>query len=351
MERSSHRQANSKQASIKDVARLANVSIATVSRCLNHPERVKEATRQRVLQAIEETGYSPNTLAQSFRRGKTQIIMVVLPSVGDPFFGEVMAGIRSVAVRYGYSLLINEAPFHSLSPDEIGSMIVSRRADGIILLASMSPYGTEILSERSQRALPIVIGCETISAELASYPSIHIDNIKAATEATSHLLQLGHRRIAFITGSHDSLLTRDREKGYRQAMQASGVEVLNEWIVEGQMTLAGAAEATRSLLGLEPPPTAIFCANDQMAMACIHEIRSAGLDVPQHVSVVGFDDIPHAAVMQPALTTIAQPAESIGRRVMERMLEEIEHGRSGTSGSEIVAHELVVRSSTGPPAD
>ena len=197
--------------SIKDVARIAGVSIATVSRCINEPERVREQTRSRVQDAIRKTGYSPNTLAQSFRRGKTHVIMVVLPSVGDPFFTSVMRGIRSVASEHGYSLLINETQFNTMTEDEIGAMVVSRMADGIVLLASMSPFGTRILSSRSQRALPIVIACETVSPELTSFPGVHIDNVSAARDATDYLLSFGHRKIAFISGQEQTLLTKHRE--------------------------------------------------------------------------------------------------------------------------------------------
>ena len=258
--------------SIKDVARLAGVSIATVSRCLNTPDQVREPTREKVRKAIHQTGYSPNTLAQSFRRGKTHIIMIVLPSVGDPFFTDVMRGIRTVARKRGYSLLINETQFNTMTEDEIGAMLVSRQVDGIALLASMSPFGTQVLSAHSRRALPIVIGCETLSPELSQFPSIHIDNRSAADEATKYLIDQGHRRIAFVSGAADSLLTKDREEGYRLAMKRANIEIQEGWVAEGKMTIEGALEATHKLLNLSPRPTDIFCANDEMAIACMHGI-------------------------------------------------------------------------------
>ena len=337
------------QASIKDVAQIAGVSIATVSRCLNDPERVRPQTRARVLEAVRETGYSPNTLAQSFRRGKTQVIMVVLPSVGDPFFTEVMAGIREVATENNYSILINETQFNTLNADEIGAIVVSRQADGIALLASMSPFGTRVLSASSQRALPVVIGCETISDELAAYPGIHIDNVAAAREATTYLLELGHERIAFIYGEHKTLLTQDRENGYREAMTVANKVIDSGWVVEGQLTLEGAASATRRLLAHPKRPTAIFCANDEMAMGCLHAVKAAGLTVPDDISVIGFDDNRYAKVLDPPLTTVRQPARLIGERVMRRLLEEIEFGRSSDARTEIVPHELVIRESAAPP--
>jgi LacI family repressor for deo operon, udp, cdd, tsx, nupC, and nupG len=339
------------QVSIKDVARIAGVSIATVSRCINKPDSVTEKTRVRVQAAITKTGYSPNTLAQSFRRGKTNVIMVVLPSIGDPFFTEVMKGMRSVADELGYSILINDTQFNTMTADEIGAMVVSRQADGIVLLAAMSPFGTEVLSSKSHRALPIVIGCETISSELAAFPSVHIDNIAAAFEATSHLINAGHRRIGFIKGPEQSLLTLDREQGYRSAMQAAGFAPVEDWIVDGNLTIDGAIGATRKLLKLAPRPTAIFCANDEMAMGCYHEIRSSGMQIPRDVSVVGFDDVRYAAVMDPPLTTVLQPAGEIGRRVMYRLFREIEHGRSHDGDPEIVPHQLIIRQSVSHPPD
>jgi len=338
------------RASIKDVARLAGVSIATVSRCINTPDRVKEITRDRVEKAIRETGYSPNTLAQSFRRGKTHIIMIVLPSVGDPFFTGVMRGIREVASGNAYSLLINETQFNTMTEDEIGAMVASRLADGIVLLASLSPFGTRILSAKSQRALPIVIGCETISEELNDFPSVHIDNAAAASEATEYLIGIGHRNIAFISGQKDSLLTRDRENGYRTAMKKAGITVQENWVTVGNLSVEGAREATRKLVRLPQEPSAIFCANDEMAMGCMHELKSAGLAVPEDVSVMGFDDTRYAAILDPPLTTVSQPAEEIGRRVMQRLLQEIENGRSkGNAHPEIVPHKLIIRDSAAPP--
>ena len=335
--------------SIKDVARLAGVSIATVSRAVNEPDRVRSETRQRVQDAIRQTGYSPNSLARNFRRGRTQVIMVVLPSVGDPFFTDVMRGVRAVAAREGYSLLINETQFNTLTADEIGAMVVSRQADGIILLASLSPFGTRVLSAESRRALPMVIGCETIAPELSEIPGVHIDNVAAAREATAYLQDLGHRRIAFMYGEHETLLTADREAGYRQAMEAAGLPVNSDWIVEGQLSIEGAIAATSRLLYLPKRPTAIFCANDEMAMGCVHALKAAGLAVPRDISVVGFDDTRYARITDPPLTTVRQPTRLIGERVMERLLQEIDSERTAETGTETLPHELVIRGSAAPP--
>ena len=337
--------------SIKEVAKLAGVSIATVSRCLNSPEKVTAKTREKVEDAIGRTGYHPNTLARSFRRGRTNMVVVVLPSIGTPFFADVMQGIRAAARASGYSILIDETDGNTITADEIGAMVVSKQADGIILLASLSPFGTEVVSAKDQRTLPIVIGCETISPELTHLPAVHIDNVAAAADATNHLIDNGHRRIGMIAGLETSLLTKDRELGYRHAMQDAGLTVEEGWVVDGQLTIAGARKATRGLLGHEHAPTAIFCANDEMAIACMHEIKAAGLDVPADISVIGFDDISYAEIVDPPLTTISQPASEIGERVMYRLVREIEDGRQSGGDADIVPHELVIRKSVAPPPD
>jgi LacI family repressor for deo operon, udp, cdd, tsx, nupC, and nupG len=195
----------------------------------------------------------------------------------------------------------------------------------------------------------MVIGCETVSADLAAYPSVHIDNVAAAREATQYLISQGHRRIAFIYGQEESLLTKDREDGYRAAMQEAGLPIESGWVLEGKLTIEGAISATRRLLKHRQRPTAIFCANDEMAMGCMHELRRAGLRIPADMSVVGFDDTRYAEIQSPPLTTVRQPAEEIGERVIHRLLREIEEGKSHGPEAEIVPHRLIIRQSAAPP--
>ena len=336
--------------SIFEVARLADVSIASVSRTINYPEQVTEKTRLKVLDAIQKTGYSPNTLAQNFRRGRTNVVMVVLPSVGVQFFGAVMDGIQAAAKSKGYSVIIEETQMNTLTSDEIGALLVSNQTDGVILLASVSPFGTEIPLATSKRRLPIVIGCETVSPELTDFPSVHIDNVAAAEEATNYLISQGHKRIAMISGQESSLLMKDRELGYRTAMQQAQLPISDGWVVEGDLTIPGTRTATRNLMHHDNRPTAIFCANDETAIACIHEVKSAGLRVPADISIVGFDDIPYAEIIDPPLTTIHQPAEEIGERVMYRLCRRINAGNGQNSEPEIVPHKLVIRQSVAKPA-
>jgi len=333
---------------IKDVARVAGVSIATVSRCINSPAQVRPKTREKVMAAVQETGYAPNKIAQSFRSGRTHVIMVVLPSVGDPFFTEVMTGVRAAAQAAGYSILINETQFNTMTDKEIGALIVSKQVDGIILLASMSPFGRKVLSAHSKRAIPFVVGCEKVSDDLVEFPSIHIDNLAAAEEATNLLIGLGHERIAFMSGDPSSLLTHDREAGYRKAMTDAALNVPEQYTVHGYLTIDGAKRAANKLLNEPVRPTAMFCANDEMAIGTLHCIRQAGLRVPEDISVVGFDDTRYAEVAMPPLTTISQPAAKIGKRTVERLVEAIEGVGTRAASPELLPHKLIIRQSVGP---
>jgi LacI family repressor for deo operon, udp, cdd, tsx, nupC, and nupG len=330
---------------ISSVAELAGVSIATVSRCVNDPDRVNAKTRARVQKAIARLGYSPNTLAQNFRRGRTNIVMVVMPHAGCPFLSEVLAGVRE-GIGGRYSLVIAEARHRSY--EEFGAMMVSRQVDGMILLATMPPFGANLDQISPMRRLPVVLGCEPISSEMAALPSVHIDNFAAAHEATRHLIGLGHRRIAFVSGPEGSLVTRDRERGFRAAMAESGLAVEEDWICAAPLSTEGGAAAAVELLCCEPRPTAAFCANDEMALGAMHVFQRAGLRIPEDISVMGFDDTRYAAIAAPPLTTIAQPAHEIGRRVAARMIGEIEGKPASGPQSEMLGHRLVVRQSTGP---
>lgn len=326
---------------ISSVAALAGVSIATVSRCVNDPDRVNVKTRARVQKAIAKLGYSPNTLAQNFRRGRTNMIMVVMPQVGCPFLSEVLAGVRE-GIGGRYSLVIAEAKYRSY--EEFGAMMVSRQVDGMILLATMPPFGADL---DQIRRLPVVLGCEPVSDEMAGLPSVHIDNFAAAREATSHLIGLGHRRIAFVSGPAGSLVTRDRERGFRAAMGESGLDVGEDQLCSAPLSTGGGAAAAEQLLGNDTRPTAVFCANDEMALGAMHVFQRAGLKIPEDISVMGFDDTRYAAIASPPLSTIAQPANEIGQRVAARMIAEIE-GTASDGNRTLLEHRLIVRQSTGP---
>lgn len=337
-----------KGATIRDVAELAGVSVATVSRYLNHPERIKKHTRLKVQQAILDAGYIPNVLARNFRMGSTNTIIVAIRKLGDPFMGPVMQGIRNVADAHHYSILVAETHADEMKKPHFNPVSLFKQVDGMLLLGSISPLGADVLSAQRREPLPIVIAFETISDELADYPSVRIDNVAAAKEAVEYLVSIGHTDIALIAGIKESLQTKDREIGYARGMQEAGLLIEAGWIEEGHMTANGGIEAARKLLNHHRPPTAIFCINDEMAIGALHEIKAMGLSVPSDISLVGFDDVRYAGIIDPPLTTIAQPKEEIGKRAMYKLISEID-GKAPASGKnihEVIPHKLIVRRST-----
>lgn len=335
--------------SIKDVAKMAGVSIATVSRYVNKPDQVHTKSARRVAQAIEATGYSPNNLARNFRIGKTHKIMVVVPSIGLPFFEPILRGIRRIADSVGYHILVMETDYNHHKYDNFSKMIMTKQTDGIILLSTLSPFENTSLNADESRP-PIILGLENVSQNLENFPCVRIDNTLAGREATEFLINMGHKKIGFMYGKpdEDCAITKPREAGFRQAMANANLNVNEDWIVDGQLNLRGGRQGARQILALAEKPTAIFCANDDMALGALHEIKQSGLRIPEDISVMGFDDICFAEISDPPLTTVAQPAQEIGERSMQRLLMAIK-GDEASINTEVIPHKLVVRKSVAPP--
>lgn len=334
--------------SLKDVARLAGVSVGTVSRYLNEPDRVQEKTREKIRPAIEQLNYSPNSLARSLRRGKTGLVMVLVWDIGDPYYGDLIHGAMRVAEVNGFAVHVKEVHAIHPNPADINDIVLSRAADGVILLGGPAPFDLSNNFLNRPEHPPVVVGGEVVTGTLQHLPSVRIDNVAAAEELTRYLTGLGHRRIGFMAGEEGSRLMDDREAGFRKALSALGIAPPRELFVFGDLVIEGARRATRKLMSLSEPPTAIVCANDEMAIGAMGEARALGLAVPRDLSIVGFDDIRYAEVMEPPLTTVAQPAAVIGERCFYRLLRAMADPES-ERGVHIVPHKLVIRGSAAAP--
>ena len=321
--------------SIKEVAGLAGVSIATVSRCINKPEKVSEQTRLKVLDAIQKTGYTPNALAQRFRSGKTNQILVAVPSIGDPFFTKVMRGVRSAANALGYSIVIRETRLGMMPAEEINATLESKQADGLVLLNNMTYVARRLNGTNLPYEQP---------------PAVHIDNSAAAREMTEFLITEGHERIGMISGKKKPSFI-ERERGFRDTMRDAKLKISRSWVVDSENSIDGAREAARKLLKCRQRPTAVFCVSDELAIGCMHEFQVAGLRVPEDISVVGFDDIRYAEVTNPPLTTMRQPAEEMGARIVQKLCAAIHNKSSNGQDSEVVSHQLVSRGSVARQKD
>jgi LacI family repressor for deo operon, udp, cdd, tsx, nupC, and nupG len=328
--------------SIKDVAAAARVSVATVSRTLQYPDVVAEATRKRVHEAIRQLRYTPNAQARNLRTSMTRLVIALVPDIANPFYSEVIRGIEQVAHENRYSILLGDTQ-NSIDREQIyAELIASRQADGLITLIAHIP------KLHIEGRLPVVNACDCVADR--SISTVSVDNVAAATTAEKHLLTLGHRHIAFIAGPTPSPISSDRQRGYELAIQ-QGVGTLDRTLMTaGDYSVESGIRAVEHLYAKKLKFSAIFCSNDEMAIGAIRGIKASGRRIPEDVSVIGFDDIRFARYTDPPLTTISQPKNELGREAMS-MLIEILRGTDTPTLKRVLAADLIVRNSTAPPQD
>lgn len=331
---------------IKELAKIAGVSTASVSRALSNPDRVSTEMREKVQAAAKEMGYRPNKLGASLRTSKTGNIIVIIPDISDTFNSGVIRSLERTAAERGYSVLFGDT--QGLRERELtyGDMVRSKQADGIIIFSHRLPFDDKDLQSNTFVLPPLVNSCEYVMTDhVKNVPWVSIDNVAAGREATEHLLSLGHTNIAVITGNVDAPSTNQRLQGYRQALAAAGLDYRDELIHQGEYTLEAGQRCAKDILAAKLRPTAIFCLCDESALGCLSTLKEHGFNLPDDMSVVGFDDIRFAKYFSPPLTTIAQPVEEIGRRCVEVLLDIIDGKEVGTPNV-ILPHELVVRESS-----
>lgn len=325
---------------IIQVAAMAGVSTATVSRVMSHPDRVAEATRRRVLEVVESLGYKPNVAARTLRTLRAAKILVTVPDISNPFFASVIRGAEEAARDAGYAVVVGDTRHDPSIEDQYADMLSSREVDGLIFLGHRLPDNLRPLMAMQGARAPVVNGCE-YSPDIG-VPSVHIDNAAAGCDAVEHLIGLGHRDIGLVTGPHVSPISRDRLAGAMQAAERHGLRDRLQVRV-GDYSAQSSADHVPDLIA--QGVTGLFCFSDEMAMGAISAIRQAGLRCPDDISVIGFDDLPLARFFQPGLTTIAQPKGRIGQQAVELLVNILQGGDSPVSQITL-PHELVVRSST-----
>lgn len=326
--------------SIKTVAKSAGVSVATVSRVLNGSGAVRAETRAVVQQAIDALGYQTNHLARNLRRAMTGLILVTVPDLRNPFYARVVEGITRRLQQSNYHMLLCDTSDRGEHLANHLQLIQQRKADGAICL---DPYTVHRSIAEELHDLPWVACCEY--DEHTQVPHVGIDNAAAARDAVNYLVARGHRRIALINYDERFLFARQRRAGYEQALVGAGL-ALDPALVrtaEGLGYDEGASVVQRLCL-LPAPPTAVFAVSDTLAIGALRGARAAGLAVPRDLAIVGFDDIDFAAQTDPALTTVAQPMNRLGRAAAGLLLQRLLHPDE-SAPSETLAHELRVRGS------
>jgi len=326
---------------IGDVAAQAGVSIATVSKVINGRYGVAPATLEKVQAVIDQLGYESSLVARSLRSRRTNVIGIVVADI-EPFSAELLKGAGAAIRERGYELIVYSGSGHGKDHSGWERRYISRLGgtltDGIILV-------TPTVVDVDDGTPVVAVDPHTGPSSL---PSVHSDNLAGATSATRHLLELGHRRIGFLAGRPDLESARQREQGYRQALGAAGIGVDPDLIRVGDYDLVTSEEPARQLLTLDDRPTAVFAANDLSAMQTLHVARTLGLDVPGDMSVVGFDNIPESALIEPPLTTIDQSIQEMGKQAVQLLIDVIEGHTEGPRQITLPTR-LVVRQSSGPP--
>jgi LacI family repressor for deo operon, udp, cdd, tsx, nupC, and nupG len=330
-------------ANIRDVADNAGVSVATVSRTLQQPERVSPKTRSKVMAAVQAVGYKPNLMAVKFRSGKTHNLVVLVPTVSNVFFARVISGMQEAAAELGYSILLANTLGNNDIENHYAKMVSTSQADGLIQLRAHNPFDATMMNDNG--LLPMVNACEVIDD--GQYPVVSLDNRAAAKAMTQHLISLGHTRIAMIKGPNSSPLTQERLNGYKDALRDANIDFDESLLLDGDFTLQAGYNAGVTISELNNRPSAVFCENDETAIGAMQAFKQANLHVPNDISVAGFDDIAFSAFVDPPLTTIAQPAEEFGRTAVT-LLVDLLNGKIRKAPKVIMPFELITRESTGP---
>jgi LacI family transcriptional regulator len=330
-------------ATIREVAESAGVSYATVSHVINNTRLVSQETRNRVLAAMESLNYRPNALARSLRQGKTNTLGLVLPDSANPFFAEISRSIEDEAFKKGYSVFLCNTELDTQRELFYVDVLSKKQVDGIIFVAAGDQ--ADSLEFLVGRNMPVVMVDRNV-------PNVEIDAVLTDNQlggylATRHLLELGHRRIACISGPSSITPSAERMIGYRKALEEAGVGYDERLILRGDYHAQSGMEITHSILKMNPRPTAIFALNDLMALGALRAAAEAGCSVPGDLAVVGYDDLEIARFANPPLTTIAQPKKEIGVQAIELLVDRI--SQKGRPPSRLVLPpELIVRRSTQP---
>jgi LacI family repressor for deo operon, udp, cdd, tsx, nupC, and nupG len=325
---------------IQDVALAAGVSAATVSRVINDSPRVSERTRGIVVEAIKRLDYKPNLLGRNLRRSETKLVLVLLPSIANPFYSRIVKGIEDVGHKNGYNVMLCNTNSDVTRERIYLELLKNRLADGVIIMAP--EMGENELSEIGL-TYPVVQCCEYKEGARVSHVSV--DNLAAANKAVKHLISQGHKRIGIISCANSFVSTIKREEGYRKALQDAGLHMDEELVKRGDYSFKSGVRAASQLLALKERPTAIFAISDIMAIGAIRAAGENGLLVPQNVAIVGFDNIEFASMINPMLTTISQPKYDIGCTTMELLLSQI-RGELKEPKDVFLENELIMREST-----
>ena len=317
----------------------------TVSRVINNSGYISQDARERVEAAIAEIGYVPNTLARSLRFKQTKTLALVLTDITNPFFTTLARGAEDIASEQGFNVIFCNTDESETEQAKELTALVQKRVDGVLLVPAAS--SAEPVAFLREQNVPVVVLDRRVPD--CTVDSVRCDSEKGAYELVKLLLELGHTRIAALSGPQKVSTAQDRVAGYRRALAGRGLGPDAEIILYGPFTQAGGYAMAKQALALSPPPSAFLAANNFIAVGAYQAVREAGLNVPEDLSIVGFDDLPTWLVMEPFLTVAAQPAYEMGQRATRILLERLGHEVPAECREVVLPFEIIVRRSSGPP--
>ncbi|MFZ2537941.1 MAG: LacI family DNA-binding transcriptional regulator [Oscillospiraceae bacterium] len=326
-------------ATIKDVAKMAEVSVATVSRVINNENNVQDDTKNRVVQAVKALNYSPNMLGRNLRRLETKKILVMLNTISNQFYSRVVKGIEECAIKDGYTVMVCMTHGDVLIEEQYLQMLKTKLVDGAVFL-TVEKDGEALNCELC--GVNVVQACEPNPQ--FDTPIVSIDNEQAAYEAVSYLIKKGHTKIAYFGAGDIYNSSVVRCAGYKRALLEHDIKARTEWILGEGFSFNSGIRAARILLEQEKMPTAIFCASDSCAAGAIKTFAQNGMDTPEDISIMGFDDTQLSQIYMPAITTTRQPQYEIGYKAMELLLKKI--NKTAIENTQIIlGHEIIERES------
>lgn len=329
---------------IRDVAALANVSSATVSRVLNGGP-VNQATRQKIQKAMQQLDYTPNAYARGLGLGRSGVIGVIVPGIIYSYYGTMVEGIGST-LETDYEMVLRVTYHLDNAESIIVNLLAEKRVDGLIVITPREVFQAKVKDE-FQTQIPMIFLDGPSSSHIDSVTG---DNFTGGQTVGQHLCGLGHTRLAIIMGQDYCSESLERLAGFRQALVEHGLQLPDEYMVHSNYSIEGGHQAAHGLLSLPQPPTAIFCCNDMMALGTLQAAEDLGIELPRRLSIVGYDDAFQAPWTRPALTTVRQPSFEMGVTGAKRLLEQITQKELGDGRKIVHPVELIVRNSTAPPS-
>jgi DNA-binding LacI/PurR family transcriptional regulator len=323
---------------MRDLAHRLGVSISTVSRALNHNPVISEETRERIQKAANGASFIPNSLARGLALKRSQLIGLMVPAIGNPFFAEIARGAHDVAHRASYVVALCDTQRDKEREEMFSQTLMASQVSGMILTGGVMPE--ERISSWNKLQVPLVLAGRR-SAGLG-FSGVSVDNALVGKLATELLINRGHKKIAYLSGPDDSPANKDRHRGYVESMEASG---LTTNVLTGDYTMESGFQVASRIVEAKRRPTAVFAASDLMAIGLIMGFIGAGVKVPGDVAVVGCDDIPMSALIKPSLTTVRVPMYEIGARAMELLLNLLQDGDKGPAQSILLGCSVVLRES------